>query len=425
MKILVIGGGGREHALVWKIAQSPKVSKIYAAPGNAGIAELAECVALKATDIESLANFAERNHIDLTVVGPESPLIAGVVDVFERRGLAIFGPSKEPARLEGSKVYAKEVMRRYRIPTADFSAFSDPQTAAEYVHQRFREGARGLVIKADGEAAGKGVFVVHHLDEALEVIRSLMEERVLGEAGARVVIEEVLTGEEASLMAFTDGVTALPMPPVQDYKRALDNDRGANTGGMGSICPLRLVTPDLQQQAIEQIIHPAIRATRDAGIPFRGVLYAGTMVTEEGVKTLEFNVRFGDPETQAVLPLLESDIVEVMQAAVECRLDEITLQWKSRYAVCVVIASGGYPGKYETGLPIEGLEEAARVPECVVFHAGTRKEGDKIVTAGGRVLGVTALGDTLAQARGRAYDAVRCIQFDYMHYRTDIGIKWV
>jgi len=425
LKVLVIGGGGREHALVWKIAQSPKVAKIYAAPGNAGIAELAECVPIKATDIESLASFAERNRIDLTVVGPESPLIAGVVDVFETRGLAIFGPSKEPARLEGSKVYAKEVMRRYRIPTADFSVFSEPHSAAEYAHRRFQEGAKGLVIKADGEAGGKGVFVVHHLDEALEVIHSLMEERVLGEAGARVVIEEVLVGEEASLMAFTDGATVLPMLPVQDYKRALDHDRGANTGGMGSICPLRLVTPELQQQAIEQIIHPAIRATRDAGIPFRGVLYAGTMVTEEGIKTLEFNVRFGDPETQAVLPLLENDILEVMQAAVECRLDEVTLQWKPRYAVCVVIVSGGYPGKYETGLPIDGLDEAAQVPECVVFHAGTRREGDRVVTAGGRVLGVTALGDTLAQARGRAYDAVRCIRFDYMHYRTDIGMKWV
>jgi phosphoribosylamine--glycine ligase len=263
------------------------------------------------------------------------------------------------------------------------------------------------------------------LDEALEVIHSLMEERVLGEAGARVVIEEVLVGEEASLMAFSDGATVLPMLPVQDYKRALDHDRGANTGGMGSICPLRLVTPELHQQAIEQIIHPAIRATRDAGIPFRGVLYAGTMVTEQGMKTLEFNVRFGDPETQAVLPLLENDIVEVMQAAVECRLDEITLQWKPRYAVCVVVASGGYPGKYETGLPIEGLDEAAQVPECVVFHAGTRRDGDQVVTAGGRVLGVTALGDTLAQARGRAYEAVRCIRFEYMHYRTDIGMKWV
>ncbi|MCS6949071.1 MAG: phosphoribosylamine--glycine ligase [Armatimonadota bacterium] len=425
MRVLVIGGGGREHALVWKIAQSPKVSKVYAAPGNAGIAELAECVPLKTTDLESLANFAERNRVDLTVVGPESPLIAGVVDVFERRGLAIFGPSREPARLEGSKVYAKEVMRRYHIPTAEFSAFSDPEAAAEYAHRRFSEGARGLVVKADGEAAGKGVFIVHHADEALEVIRSLMEERVLGEAGERIVIEEVLTGEEASLMVFSDGVTALPMPPVQDYKRALDHDRGSNTGGMGSICPLRVVTPELQQQAMERIIYPAIRATRDAGIPFRGVLYAGTMVTDGEVKTLEFNVRFGDPETQVVLPLLENDLVEVMQAAVECRLEEVALRWKPRYAVCVVVASGGYPGKYEVGLPIEGLEEAAKVPECIVFHAGTRREGDKVVTAGGRVLGVTALGDTLAQARGRAYDAVRCIRFEYMHYRTDIGIKWV
>lgn len=425
MRILVIGGGGREHALVWKIAQSPKVSKIYAAPGNAGIAELAECVPLRATDPESLANFAERNQIDLTVVGPESPLIAGVVDVFERRGLAIFGPSKEPARLEGSKVYAKEVMRRYQIPTADFASFSDPQSAAEYTHRRFAEGARGLVVKADGEAAGKGVFIVHHADEALEVIRSLMEERVLGEAGARLVIEEVLTGEEASLMVFSDGVTALPMPPVQDYKRALGGDRGGNTGGMGCICPLRIVTPELQQQAMERIIYPAIRATRDAGIPFRGVLYAGTMVTEGEVKTLEFNVRFGDPETQVVLPLLENDLVEVMQAVVECRLEQVSLRWKPRYAVCVVVASGGYPGKYEEGFPIEGLDEAAKIPECVVFHAGTRREGDRVVTAGGRVLGVTALGDTLAQARGRAYDAVRCIRFEYMHYRTDIGIKWV
>ncbi len=425
MKILVIGSGGREHALVWKIAQSPKVEKIYAAPGNAGIAELAECVAIKATDVESLASFAERNHIDLTVVGPESPLIAGVVDVFEGRGLTIFGPSKEPARLEGSKVYAKEVMRRYHIPTADFCAFSDPQAAAEYAHKRFSEGAKGLVVKADGEAAGKGVFVVHQLVEALEVIRSLMEERVLGDAGARIVMEEVLTGEEASLMAITDGMTALPLPPVQDYKRALDHDMGANTGGMGSICPLRIVTPEMQQQALEQIIHPAIRATRDAGIPFRGVLYAGIMVTEEGLKTLEFNVRFGDPETQAVLPLLENDLVEVMHAAVECRLEEVTLHWKPRYAVCVVIASGGYPGKYETGFPIEGLDRAAEIPECVVFHAGTRKEGGKVVTAGGRVLGVTALGDTLAQARGRAYEAVRCIRFDYMHYREDIGLKWI
>lgn len=425
MKVLVVGGGGREHALVWKIAQSPKVSKIYAAPGNAGIAQLAECVPLAATDVENLVNFAERNQIDLTVVGPESPLIAGIVDAFERKGLAIFGPSKEPARLEGSKVHAKGIMQRYRIPTADFRAFRDPHAAADYVHQRFREGSRGSVIKADGEAAGKGVFVVHHLPEALEVIRSLMEERILGEAGASIVIEEVLSGEEASLMAFTDGVTALPMPAVQDYKRALDNDRGGNTGGMGSICPLRIITPELQQSAMEQIIYPAIRATRDAGIPFRGVLYAGTMLTEEGLKTLEFNVRFGDPETQAVLPLLENDLVEVMMAAVECRLEEITLRWKPRYAVCVVIASGGYPGKYQTGFPIEGLEEAAQVPECVVFHAGTHLDGNRVVTAGGRVLGVTAVGDTLAQARGRAYEAVRCIRFEYMHYRTDIGIKWV
>lgn len=425
MRVLVIGGGGREHALVWKIAQSPKVDKIFATPGNAGIAELAECVPLKVTDLEGLAKFAERNRIDLTVVGPESPLIAGVADVFERRGLAIFGPSKEPACLEGSKVYAKEVMRRYRIPTADFVSFSDPQAAAEYIHHRFHEGTTGLVIKADGEAGGKGVFVIHRLEEALEVVRSLMEERALGEAGTRVVIEEVLSGEEASLMAFTDGTTAMLMPPVQDYKRALDNDRGGNTGGMGSICPLSLITPELQQQVLEQVIHPAVQATRDAGIPFRGVLYAGIMTTDEGVKTLEFNVRFGDPETQVVLPLLENDLVEVMQATIECRLDEVSLRWKPRCAVCVVIASGGYPGKYETGYPIEGLAEASQVPECIVFHAGTRKEGDKVVTAGGRVLGVTALGDTLAQARGRVYDAVRCIRFEYMHYRTDIGMKWV
>ncbi len=424
MKILVVGGGGREHAITWKLAQSPRVKRLWAAPGNAGIAEVAECVDIAATDIDGLLQFAEQNRVDITVVGPESPLIAGVVDAFEAKGLAIFGPSKDPAQLEGSKAFAKETMRRYNVPTATAQAFSTSGPACEYVRQAYDRGAKSLVVKADGEAAGKGVFITHSVDEAVEAVCGLLDEGLLGPAGRTVVVEERLYGEEASLLALTDGKNALLMPPVQDNKRALDGDRGLNTGGMGCTAPVPFITPERQQEALDTIIYPTIQATRDRGIPFRGVLYAGIMMTDTGMKTLEFNVRFGDPETQVLLPLMDTDLLDVIEGVVQCRLDRVHVTWRQQAAVTVVVASGGYPGKYQRGLPISGLREAAAVPGVVVFHAGTALADGQVVTSGGRVLCVTALGDTMTQARASAYEAIRCIQFECMHFRTDIGLKW-
>ena len=424
LKVLVIGGGGREHALVWKLAQSSQVSRIYCAPGNAGIANLAECVPLAITDSEALLGFAIENGIDLTVVGPEVALIGGIVDLFEQRGLRIFGPAREPALLEGSKAYAKGLMLRYNIPTAYFAAFTSFEAASYYVRSHFQSQADApLVVKADGEAAGKGVFICRTDGEAQEALSQIMQERIFGASGDTVVVEEFLEGEEASLMAFTDGTTIVPMIPVQDHKRALDGDQGPNTGGMGCYAPVPVVTPELYQQAVEQILRPAIEAIRESGIPYKGVLYAGIMVTKDGaLKTLEFNCRFGDPETQVVLPLLETDLLDILLGVTDAHLDEVQVRWKPQSAVCVVLASGGYPGAYATGLPIDGLEQVAHLSDVVAFHAGTKLDDQgRVVTAGARVLGVTALGDDFTQARARAYAAVKNLTFDHMHYRTDIG----
>ncbi len=424
LKVLVIGGGGREHALVWKLAQSPQVSRIFCAPGNAGIAKMAECVPLAIMDGDALLQFAIENGIDLTMVGPEVPLIGGIVDLFEQRGLRIFGPAREPALLEGSKAYAKGLMLRYNIPTAYFAAFTSYEAASYYVRSHFEAQADApLVVKADGEAAGKGVFICRTEGEAQAALSQIMRERIFGASGDTVVVEEFLEGEEASLMAFTDGTTIVPMIPVQDHKRALDGDEGPNTGGMGCYAPVPVVTPALYQQAVEQILRPAVEAIRESGIPYKGVLYAGIMITKDGaLKTLEFNCRFGDPETQVVLPLLETDLVDILLGVTDAYLDEVEIRWKPQSAVCVVLASGGYPGAYATGLSIEGLEQVAHLSDVVAFHAGTKfDEEGRVVTAGGRVLGVTALGDDFTQARARAYAAVKNIAFDHMHYRSDIG----
>ena len=424
LKILVIGGGGREHALVWKLAQSQQVSRIFCAPGNAGIAKLAECVPLAITDSDGLLAFATENGIDLTVVGPEVPLIAGIVDLFEQRGLRIFGPAREPAQLEGSKAYAKGVMLRYNIPTAHFAVFESQDAASHYVKSHFEAHPEApLVIKADGEAAGKGVYICRTDADGQNALRQIMEERVFGASGDAVIIEEFLEGEEASLMAFTDGTTIVPMLAVQDHKRALDGDLGPNTGGMGCYAPVSAVSPALYQQAVEQILRPAVDAIRESGIPYKGVLYAGIMIGRDGsLKTLEFNCRFGDPETQVLMPLLDTDLVDILLGVTDAHLDEVDVRWKPQSGVCVVLASGGYPNAYPTGLPIDGLEQVSYLSDVVAFHAGTKFDAEgRVVTNGGRVLGVTAWGDDFTQARARAYAAVKNISFDHMHYRTDIG----
>jgi phosphoribosylamine--glycine ligase len=426
LKVLVVGGGGRESAIVWKLAQSPQVSRIYAAPGNAGCAPLAECIPLAANDVDGLAAFAAENGIDLTVVGPEVPLIAGIVDVFERHGLRIFGPAGEPAMIEGSKAYAKGLMARYGIPTASYVVFNDPASAQIYARQTM-EASPGvpLVIKADGEAAGKGVFICATCDEAHDAIDKIMVARIFGASGSAVVIEEFVEGQEVSLMAFTDGTTIVPMIPVQDHKQALDGDLGPNTGGMGCYAPVSFFTPALYAQAVDEILKPAVAAIRDTGIPYKGVLYAGLIVTPAGeLKTLEFNCRFGDPETQTILPLLETDLMEILLAVTDAQLDEVAVTWKAGSAVCVILASGGYPGPYVTGIPIEGLDQVGYLSDVVVYHASTAFDADKnVVTDGGRVLSVTGIGDDFSQARARAYAAVKNIHFEHMHYRTDIGLR--
>jgi len=418
MKVLVVGGGGREHALAWKLAQSPKVSEVIGAPGNPGIAKLGRCVQISPTDVKALADFAEKEGIELTVVGPEAPLVEGIVDEFEKRGLKIFGPSKAAARLEGSKAFSKEMMRKYGVPTADFEVFDDPEKAIEFVKKK---GAP-IVVKADGLAAGKGVVVAKTVEEAIEAIKKIMVDKVFGEAGNRVVIEECLFGEEASYLVITDGERFVPLATAQDHKAVYDGDRGPNTGGMGAYSPAPVLSEELEKEVQEKVIKPILEGMRKEGHPFKGVLYAGLMITDEGVKVLEFNVRFGDPEAQALLRRLDSDLFEVCTSAVEGRLVE-ELHWKPETSICVVLASRGYPGKYEKGKVITGIEEAEKVPTVVVFHAGTKEENGKLLTNGGRVLNVTALGKDIVEARERAYEAIKRIHFDGMHYRKDIGLK--
>jgi phosphoribosylamine---glycine ligase len=421
MKVLVVGGGGREHALVWKIAQSPKVSQIFCAPGNAGIAKLAQCVPIGAEDIVALADFAQQEGIDLTVVGPEAPLCAGIVDEFQRRGLRIFGPTKSAAEIEGSKVFCRQLLAKWRIPSPKFAAFDDPNEAKSYIR---RQGAP-IVVKADGLAAGKGSIVCSTLDEALRAVDRIMVEREFGDAGKRIVVEEFLIGREASVMVFTDGRTVKPMLPSRDHKRLLDNDQGPNTGGMGAYCPVPDIDASLYDEIVETIMKPTIAALAAEGRPYKGVLYGGLMLTKEGPKVLEFNCRFGDPETQAVLPLLDADLVDICEAVIDERLHEVDVRWKDGACICVVMASAGYPGAYEKGKVITGIEEAEGEEGVIVFHAGTAMKDGQLVTSGGRVLGVTAIGRDFDEAVERVYKAVSKIHFDGAHYRRDIRPKSV
>lgn len=419
MRILLIGGGGREHALAWKLAQSDKVEKIFAAPGNPGIAMLKKCscIDLKLDDLEKVADYAEEESIDLTVVGPEATLVAGIADVFKRRGLPVFGPSKAAAQLEGSKAFSKELMAKYNIPTAFFKICEDMETAKAYV----KEKGAPIVVKADGLAAGKGVVVAMTEEEALEAIEEMMGDHKFGNAGARVVLEEYMEGEEASLLAFTDGKTVVPMLAAQDHKRIFDNDQGPNTGGMGTYAPAPVMTDILRLKATERILKPVVAAMAKEGTPYQGCLYAGLMIKDDVIKVVEFNCRFGDPETQVVLPLLENDLAEIMLACATGTLDQADVAWSDKAAVCVVMASGGYPESYETGKVITGLAEADAQENTVVFHAGTKNAAGSIVTAGGRVLGVTAVDDNIRAARDRAYAAVENIKFDGAFYRKDIA----
>ena len=419
MKVLVIGSGGREHALVWKLAQSPKLqqpgSKIYAAPGNAGIQELAECVNIAAEDVEALLQFARQEQIDFTVVGPEAPLALGIVDAFTAQGLRIFGPSQKAAEIEGSKALAKEIMVKYGVPTAKYGTFTEKEKALAYV----QEVGAPIVVKADGLAAGKGVVVAMDLPTALQAVEEIMGGQAFGAAGSRVVIEEYLEGEEVSVLAFTDGDTVIPMVSAQDHKRAYDGDEGPNTGGMGAYSPAPIFTEEMNQWVLEHILQPTVDGMKQEGRPYQGVLYAGLMVTKDGIKVLEYNARFGDPETQAVLMRLDSDLLEIMEAIVDHQLAKMEIHWQPEPAVCVVVAAGGYPKSYQKGDIITGLAEANKM--ATVFHAGTAKKDGQIVSNGGRVLGVTAMGSNIREAIQHAYAAVEQIHFANCFYRRDIG----
>jgi phosphoribosylamine--glycine ligase len=419
MKILVIGSGGREHALAWKLAQSSHVKKIFTAPGNPGTALLGQNVPLAVDDIAGLAAFAKKEKIDLTVVGPERPLVAGIVDAFQAEGLRIFGPSAAAAQIEGSKAFCKQLLRHHAIPTAEHRTFSRIDDARKYVATR----EEPLVVKASGEAQGKGVFVCDTPEEALAAIKSIMVDRAFGSAGDQVVIEERLAGEEASILALVDGRNIYPMESAQDHKAILDGDRGPNTGGMGAYSPAPAVTANLMSLIERDILVPTVHALNHERCPYNGLLYAGIMITPGGPKVLEYNVRFGDPETQPLVMRLKTDLVEAFEATIDGKLDELVLEWDNRPAVGVVISAGGYPGEYEKGKPISGLAAVARLPDVQVFHAGTSQQGDQVVTSGGRVLCVTALGATIPEAKARAYEAAELIRFEGMHYRTDISDK--
>jgi phosphoribosylamine--glycine ligase len=419
MKIFVIGGGGREHALVWNLSEGAGVEKVFCAPGNAGISAIAECVDGDPGDVSALADLAEKLGADLTVVGPELPLTLGISDEFEKRGLNLLGPSQAAAQLEGSKAFSKQFMRKHGIPTADFEVCEN--NTAAYTALCAVEWP--CVIKADGLAAGKGVRIVEDPDQATATVDEFMQDKVLGDAGTKLVIEECLEGEELSFIVLTDGETVLPFPPSQDHKRAFDNDEGPNTGGMGAYSHDAMMDDALRQRILQEIVEPTIAGLKAVGRPYRGFLYFGLMLTAEGPKLLEYNCRMGDPECQPLLMRLESDLAEVLGKTAAGDLAGTELQWKEKASACVVLASGGYPGKYEKGEPITGLDEAAAVDGVTVFHAGTKKEGDEFVTAGGRVLGVTATGNDLQQALDRCYEAAGIIQFEGCHYRRDIGAR--
>ncbi|MDI6704365.1 MAG: phosphoribosylamine--glycine ligase [bacterium] len=422
MKVLVVGSGGREHALCWKIRCSNRVKDLYAVPGNAGISKIAKCIDIKIGSpnyFADLANLVKKEHIDLIIVGPEAPLVEGISDYFANQGLRIFGPNKRAARLEGSKAFAKHFMKKYGIPTADFCTFTNFGDAVEYIKKK----GVPIVIKASGLAAGKGVSVCFSLEEAIDSLRRIMVSQVFGRAGQRVVIEEYLEGDEVSILAFVDGETFIPMVSSTDHKRIFDQDKGPNTGGMGAYSPTPVVTREIERRIEEEILYPTVKGLLDEGERYVGVLYLGLMITRDGPKVLEYNIRFGDPETQVILPRLRTDLVEIIEACLSGSLNRLEIKWDEGATVCVVVASGGYPGKYENGKEILGLEEVGSMENVFVFHAGTVQRNGKIVTSGGRVLGVTSSARTMDEAVKKVYTAVDKIHFDSMYYRKDIGYK--
>jgi phosphoribosylamine--glycine ligase len=421
MKILVVGGGGREHTLVWKLKKSPLVSEIYCAPGNGGIADIAYCVPIDAANIMELADFAQNIKIDLTVVGPELPLTMGIVDAFNKRGLKIFGPTKIAAQLEGSKVFAKEFTKKYNIPTAKFLVANSKEQAVETI--KSGEFGYPVVIKADGLAGGKGSLVCEDEKSAMDAIKTIMEDRKFGMSGDRVVIEQFLEGQEATFKVITDSKIALPLASSQDHKRAYDNDQGTNTGGMGAFSPAVSLSSENSRRVMQEIIYPTIIGMRKEGMPYKGVIYAGLMITTEGPKLIEYNCRFGDPENQVVIPRLESDLVPILKASIDEELDKVEVKWKKEFAICVILASKGYPGSYNKGEVIEGLNDVKQDEHTLIFHAGTEKKDGKLVTSGGRVLGVTALAPSFPDAILKVYKTVELIKFNGMHYRKDIGRK--
>ncbi|MBL8851661.1 MAG: phosphoribosylamine--glycine ligase [Planctomycetaceae bacterium] len=421
MQVLVIGQGGREHALAWKLSQSPKVTRVFCAPGNAGTARDVTNVDINPTDVQRLIKFARTERIDLTVVGPEAPLVAGVVDAFEDAGLRVFGPNKAAAQLEGSKAFAKQIMKLAKVPTAEFQTFTDVDDAVRHIEER---SIGKLVVKADGLASGKGVYVCDDRDEAIAAVRRIMVDKEFGKAGAQVVIEERLSGQELSVLAIVDGRMIVPLEAAQDHKAAYDGDQGPNTGGMGAYSPTPIAPPEVMDDVVQKVLIPIVHTLRRQGIEYRGVLYAGLMLTAQGPKVLEFNVRLGDPETQPVLMRLKTDLFDLLWAATEGTLREFpALEWDPRPAICVVMASEGYPGEYAKGHAIRGLDDADKLPDTKVFHAGTVQLGDNVVTDGGRVLGVTAIGNDVADAKRRAYEAVKCIRWNGAWCRKDISDK--
>ncbi|HWR59438.1 MAG TPA: phosphoribosylamine--glycine ligase [Thermodesulfovibrionales bacterium] len=417
MKVLVIGGGGREHAIVWKLSQSKHVDRIYCAPGNAGISEIAECIDISTNSFDALLDFVKYEWIDLTIVGPEEPLSRGIVDVFEREGRRILGPSRKAAQLESSKVFSKDFMKRHGIPSAEYSVFSS------YVHAENHVRMKGapIVVKADGLASGKGVFVANTVDEAITALKLIMKERIFGEAGDKVLVEECLVGEEASFMVFCDGKTLKPMASSQDHKRIFDGDKGPNTGGMGAYSPAPVVTRDMESEIMEKVMWPVMKGLRAEGIKYKGILYAGIMIKDGTPYVLEFNCRLGDPETQPVLSRMDADLADVAFGITDEKLSEVDLKWRPESSVCIVIASKGYPGQYDKGKVIRGLDEVKGQKDVFVFHAGTSFDDGDVVTSGGRVLGVTALGADISEARDNAYSATRKIHFEGMQYRKDIA----
>ena len=417
MKVLIVGSGGREHAIAWKVAQSPKVDKIYCAPGNAGIAEYAECVPISAMEFDKLAAFAKEHEVDLTVIGMDDPLVGGIVDVFEAQGLRVFGPRKNAAILEGSKAFSKDLMKKYNIPTAAYETFTDPHKALEYL----QTAKMPIVLKADGLALGKGVLICNTLEEAKAGVKEIMLDKKFGASGNTMVVEEFMTGREVSVLSFVDGKTIKTMTSAQDHKRAKDGDQGLNTGGMGTFSPSPFYTKEVDEFCRKYVYQKTVDAMAAEGREFKGIIFFGLMLTEDGPKVLEYNARFGDPEAQVVLPRMKNDLIDVIEACIDGTLDQVDLQFEDNAAVCVVLASDGYPVAYEKGLPITGLDEFKKHEGYYCFHAGTKFDGDQIVTNGGRVLGVTAKGATLKEARANAYKATEWVKFDNKYMRHDIG----